>query len=57
VLREAGLARVRGDAQRRIYRIDPGPFAELDAWLAGHRRFWEVGLDRLERHLDEEGER
>jgi DNA-binding transcriptional ArsR family regulator len=33
VLREAGLVRARGDAQRRLYRIRPEPLAELDEWL------------------------
>jgi DNA-binding transcriptional ArsR family regulator len=52
VLREAGLVDVRQDAQRRWYRLRPGPLAEVDAWLAPYRRMWEGGLDALERHLD-----
>src|SRR5215471_4093223 len=52
VLREAGLVRVRPDAQRRVYEIDPGPLAELDAWLAPYRELWETRLDALQRHLD-----
>ena len=52
VLREAGLVEVRVDAQRRVYRLRPDPLAELDAWLAPYRRFWETHLDRLEDHLD-----
>ena len=35
VLREAGLVHVRGEGQRRIYRLDPAPLAALDDWLAG----------------------
>ena len=54
VLREAGLATAREEAQRRMYRIEPAPLAELDAWLETYRRFWEDGLDRLEHHLDQE---
>jgi DNA-binding transcriptional ArsR family regulator len=54
VLREAGLVRVRQDAQRRLYRVRPEPLAELDAWLAPYRRFWVDRLDALERHLDKE---
>jgi DNA-binding transcriptional ArsR family regulator len=53
VLRDAGLVRVRQDAQRRVYAIDPRPMAELDAWLARFRRVWDEGLDALERRLDE----
>lgn len=54
VLREAGLVSVRKDAQRRMYSLNPAPLAELDAWLAGYRRFWTDKLDALEAHLDKE---
>jgi DNA-binding transcriptional ArsR family regulator len=57
VLREAGLVQVVPDAQRRIYALDPGPLAELDAWLAPYRAFWNDRLDALGRHLDETEER
>jgi DNA-binding transcriptional ArsR family regulator len=53
VLREAGLVEARTEAQRRIYRVRPEPFAEIDAWLAPFRRLWSTRLDALERHLDE----
>jgi DNA-binding transcriptional ArsR family regulator len=52
VLREAGLVRVRVEAQRRLYELEPGPLAELDEWLAPYRRLWEERLDALGRHLD-----
>jgi DNA-binding transcriptional ArsR family regulator len=52
VLREAGLVRVRRDAQRRVYELEPEPLAELDAWLAPYRERWTRSLDALERHLD-----
>jgi DNA-binding transcriptional ArsR family regulator len=52
VLREAGFVESRVDAQRRLYRIKPGPLMEIDAWLAPFRRFWSVHVDALERHLD-----
>jgi DNA-binding transcriptional ArsR family regulator len=52
VLREAGLVQVRRDAQRRVYALEPGPLAELDAWLAPYRWMWAASLDALERHLD-----
>jgi DNA-binding transcriptional ArsR family regulator len=52
VLREAGLVQVRRDAQRRVYALDPGPLAELDAWLEPYRGLWNARLDALERHLD-----
>jgi DNA-binding transcriptional ArsR family regulator len=52
-LREAGVVRVRQDAQRRVYRLHPEPLAEIDAWLEPYREFWAGRLDALERHLDE----
>jgi DNA-binding transcriptional ArsR family regulator len=52
VLREAGVVSSRTAAQQRIYRLEPGPFRELDAWLAPYRMLWNVHLDALERHLD-----
>lgn len=55
-LRDARLVRVRQDAQRRWYQLDPAPLAEIDAWLAPYRRYWSTRLDALERHLDKHGE-
>jgi DNA-binding transcriptional ArsR family regulator len=52
VLREAGLVRVVQAAQRRIYELDPAPFAELDAWLAPYRVLWNLRLDALGDHLN-----
>ena len=54
VLREAGLVTVREEGRRRLYRLNPKPLAELDAWLGGYRRFWTDRLDALEAHLDRE---
>jgi DNA-binding transcriptional ArsR family regulator len=47
VLREAGLVRVRADANRRLYRADPARIAEVRAALEA---FWG---DRLARMRDE----
>jgi DNA-binding transcriptional ArsR family regulator len=52
VLREAGFVESMVDAQRRLYRLKPGPFQEVDDWLAQFRRFWNTHIDALERHLD-----
>jgi DNA-binding transcriptional ArsR family regulator len=51
VLRETGLVRSRGEAQRRIYSLDPAPLAEVDEWLARYRGFWTNRLDALETEL------
>lgn len=52
VLREAGLVRVRPQAQRRWYELRPEPLAELDTWLIPYRWLWQERLDALQRHLD-----
>jgi DNA-binding transcriptional ArsR family regulator len=52
VLRDAGFVESSVDAQRRLYRLKPEPFQEMDAWLAPFRRFWSAHVDALERYLD-----
>jgi len=52
VLREAGFVESRIEAQRRLYRLRPEPFKELDEWLVPFRRVWSKHIDALERHLD-----
>jgi DNA-binding transcriptional ArsR family regulator len=47
VLRESGFARVRIDAQRRLYSVDAAPLREVDAWLDPFRRYWEPRLEAL----------
>jgi DNA-binding transcriptional ArsR family regulator len=48
VLREAGFATVRVDAQRRLYTIDPRPLVEAMQWLDQFRAFWQQKFDALE---------
>ena len=52
VLRDAGLVRVRTDAQKRWYGLEAKPLVEVDMWLAPYRRYWADRLDDLERSLD-----
>lgn len=52
VLRDAGFVESTVDAQRRLYRLKPEPFEEVEAWLDPFRKFWSAHLDALERHLD-----
>ena len=47
ILHDAGFVAVRPDGQRRLYRLRPEPFRELDAWLARYRDLWEDRLDRF----------
>ena len=52
VLREAGFVESTVAAQRRLYRLKPEPFEEMDEWLEQFRRFWSGHVDKLERYLD-----
>ncbi len=40
VLRDSGFAISRVDGPRRIYRLDPAPLEQADAWLSRFRIFW-----------------
>lgn len=51
VLRQAGLVRVRPEAQRRVYVLDPRPLEDLSRWLDHYRGFWSQRLDALETEL------
>ena len=56
VLRDAGFVESTVDAQRRLYRLKPEPFREMDAWLSQFRRFWSAHVDALEGYLDRMGQ-
>lgn len=51
VLTEAGLVEVQAVANRRIYKLRPEPFRELDNWVDTYRHIWEERFDRLEEYL------
>ena len=51
VLRENGFASVRAEGSRRLYAIDTGPLAQVDAWLSPFRAFWEQRLDALDTEI------
>jgi DNA-binding transcriptional ArsR family regulator len=41
ILAAAGFVEVRRDGAKRLYRLLPWPFRELDAWLARYKHLWE----------------
>jgi DNA-binding transcriptional ArsR family regulator len=53
-LRQARLVRVRAEAQRRIYELDPDGVGELAAWVDRLKAFWNPRLDALEANLRQE---
>lgn len=53
-LREARLVRVRPEAQKRFYELDPEGVMALSEWVANIRSFWSAKLDALEAALKTE---
>jgi DNA-binding transcriptional ArsR family regulator len=50
-LREARLVRVRAQAQKRFYELDPEGITALADWVGRIRGFWSEKLDALEEKL------
>ena len=50
-LRDAKLVRVRAQAQKRFYELDPEGLGELVDWITRIRSFWSEKLDALEEEL------
>jgi DNA-binding transcriptional ArsR family regulator len=50
-LKRARLVKVRAEAQKRIYELDPQGLAEVWDWVAKIRAFWNPRLDALEEAL------
>ena len=43
---------VEEDARLRVFRLRPGPFAELQGWLADVERFWTGQLEAFKSHTE-----
>lgn len=54
VLKAARLVRVRAEAQKRIYEIDPDGIEAVAGWAEGVRRHWSAKLEHLETTLKRE---
>jgi len=54
VLSNAGMVKVYPVAQKRIYKLSPKPFEELDEWLKEYRHIWENRFDKLDKLLQKE---
>jgi DNA-binding transcriptional ArsR family regulator len=51
VLRKARVVHSRGEAQRRVYSLNPAALDEVERWLARCREMWNRRLDRLDDYL------
>lgn len=47
ILAESGFVAMRPDGQRRLYRLRPEPFRELEAWVGNYQALWNARLDRF----------
>jgi DNA-binding transcriptional ArsR family regulator len=47
VLREAGLVSAEEEGRQRLYRLEPAPLEQVDAWLEELRDHWSPRLDAL----------
>ena len=52
ILRDSGFVRSRVAGQRRMYRVEPKAFVEVEDWLEPYRQMWEDRLDSLQRYLE-----
>lgn len=53
VLSDSGIVEVHPIANRRIYKLRPQPFQDLNEWMDSFRRLWEERFDRLDDYLAE----
>ena len=52
LLREARLVSERRQGRQRIYRLNPGPLADVDGWLAKYRVYWTARLQHLKAFVE-----
>jgi DNA-binding transcriptional ArsR family regulator len=57
VLEQAGLLSRTIEGRSHRCRIEAGPLAAADRWLAYYERFWSLRLDDLERALQRDGKK
>ena len=52
VLREVGLVSVRGEGQRRLYRLNAEKLKPISDWVRNFERFWDHKLDRIKERAE-----
>ena len=48
ILRQAEILKMRKQAQKRLYQINPRAFEELEKWLRQMKETWSTRLDQLD---------
>jgi len=54
LLLDSGMVRLRRVGRQHMYSVQGGPLREASKWLSYYERFWEDGLERMDRVLSEE---
>jgi DNA-binding transcriptional ArsR family regulator len=52
VLREVGLVTVRGEGQRRLYRLNAENLKPIGDWVRNFEQFWDHKLDRIRQRAE-----
>jgi DNA-binding transcriptional ArsR family regulator len=52
ILHEAQLVTEVRRGRHRVYQLNPEPLRDLDGWLEQYRRFWNVNLLSLKKHVE-----
>nr|WP_188455787.1 metalloregulator ArsR/SmtB family transcription factor [Virgibacillus oceani]GGG78884.1 hypothetical protein GCM10011398_25250 [Virgibacillus oceani] len=50
---EAGVVEYKADANRRIYKLRPEAFKELNLWLGQYSELWEESFENLDGYLQD----
>lgn len=53
ILEESGLIASDKVGRRRICRVNPAAFVQVEGWMAEQRRKWEAQTDRLQEFLEQ----
>lgn len=53
VLERAGVLRRSVQGRHHLFRLEPAPLHDAEAWIARHRQFWENSLGQLDHLLAE----
>jgi DNA-binding transcriptional ArsR family regulator len=56
VLRSARLVRESREGRQRIYQLDPARIQEVAKWAEEYRRFWQLNIEGLKRHIEQSSE-
>lgn len=51
VLSDAGIVEVQPITNRRIYKLRPEPFQELNTWVESYLKIWDERFDNLDDYL------